>query len=382
MKEFIQEGLVDFAILDVENDRQLTLLGSPYKKNNTPKKIRYFNNPCIFIANYVFDSLPHDAFQVSDGVLYENLLTIVSGKTLEPDLKDPNLLKRCTFHWKTKKVDVNTRYTGILKPLTKILKYYLDSFTKSNDAVSFLFPTASFICMKLMQQLSNNKFILIAGDKCHTREFEFRGIRDPHIAQHGTFSVMANIHALLQYIDNQKNGFSFCTDYLEGYKTILCGAGIDQEKLKHTTLAFEDINQYGPEAFSKLQRGVHKQVTNIDLKMIIFLLRMSCHDSTVFHKFQSQIHRKIIAHKNKNDRIFEDIVNDLKHISDYNYPVNPRKDIGFEISNILMLLEEYDLAIQILGNSFLDCGESVEKLKKLGWCFYNLQRYKHCFEAF
>ena len=69
--------------------------------------------------------------------------------------------------------------------------------------------------------------------------------------------------------------------------------GFDESKMNQSLLAFDDINSYGPEAFSTIQRTIKKDISDIDLKMIMFLLRMSCHDSSVFYKFHPQIFEKM-----------------------------------------------------------------------------------------
>ena len=64
------------------------------------------------------------------------------------------------------------------------------------------------------------KFLWVAGDKCYNHERELEGLRDPHIAIHGSFSLMVNFHACRLYIENN-GGFTLTTPHLDGFKCTL-----------------------------------------------------------------------------------------------------------------------------------------------------------------
>jgi hypothetical protein len=77
-------GLVDFANFDAENDVEMNLIISKKKLNKYTIK-----NPMVLVANYIFDTLRHEAFRIIDGKLQEALITVTSDRTSEPDLNDP-----------------------------------------------------------------------------------------------------------------------------------------------------------------------------------------------------------------------------------------------------------------------------------------------------
>jgi len=380
--EFIQKGVCDFAILDAEYDHSITLLGPPGSAKQKP--IRFFNNPVIFVANYFFDSLPHDAFRMQSGVLEECLLTMKSENSWEPDLRDYNLFKRCNLSWHYQLAIPETRYTGRLKDLGEILEWYALTFGEENTDASFHIPVGPFICLQLCRQLSGDRFVVISGDKCSTQEPEFYGLRDPYLAfnsSFSTFSLTANLHALLLWCD-QKGGFAQCTTWLEGYKTCFFGMGFDESKMNQSLLAFDDINSYGPEAFSTIQRTIKKDISDIDLKMIMFLLRMSCHDSSVFYKFHPQIFEKMNLARNFPERVIEDLLQDLMRVYEYHYPLNPDKDVTSIISTILVTLKHYSQAVPILLDSIIDYGATAAKSARLGLVLFNINELQHAKEAF
>jgi hypothetical protein len=52
-------------------------------------------------------------------------------------------------------------------------------------------------------------------------EEEIEGLRDPHIAIHGSFSFMVNFHALKSYFDG-KGGFTVQSVHQDGFKVGCC----------------------------------------------------------------------------------------------------------------------------------------------------------------
>lgn len=98
------------------------------------------------------------------------------------------------------------------------------------------------------------------GDKAYNHETELKGLRDPHIAVHGSFSLMVNFDAVRHYFEskggtllllllflllliekwNQLNltlnlnlngmvlGFSMHTPYMDGFKVALFAAGAEK----------------------------------------------------------------------------------------------------------------------------------------------------------
>jgi hypothetical protein len=70
LQSYVESGMLDFAVFDVENDDCIELLQSG-------KKIvaNSLSNPLIVFANYLFDSVLNDIFHVKDGQLYESLIS-------------------------------------------------------------------------------------------------------------------------------------------------------------------------------------------------------------------------------------------------------------------------------------------------------------------
>merc|ERR1712167_327677 len=82
----------------------------------------------------------------------------------------------------------------------RLLAWYRDYFGDSAGGASILVPIGAMRALRRLTAFSTGKCLLISGDKGHNNPEQFRGIMDPHIAVHGSFSVMVNYPA---------NGFYF-----------------------------------------------------------------------------------------------------------------------------------------------------------------------------
>src|SRR5437773_599055 len=65
LTEFVECGILEFGVLQAGEKIDLSIL----RKDSLP------NGPLVLIANYVFDSLPQDAFVMNEGKISEALIT-------------------------------------------------------------------------------------------------------------------------------------------------------------------------------------------------------------------------------------------------------------------------------------------------------------------
>jgi len=71
LKPYIEQGILDFAQLDLENGESITLIETG--KILSPGSL---DNPLIVIANYIFDTLKNDIFTVKEDTLFESLVSL------------------------------------------------------------------------------------------------------------------------------------------------------------------------------------------------------------------------------------------------------------------------------------------------------------------
>jgi hypothetical protein len=65
-------------------------------------------------------------------------------------------------------------------------------FQSCPSGASILFPIGALRALRRLTALSNGRALVISGDKGNNNPEQFKGLMDPHIAVHGSFSVMVS----------------------------------------------------------------------------------------------------------------------------------------------------------------------------------------------
>lgn len=137
LKRYFESGHLDAGIFNAVTDTSITLW-----KSGTVLSKGSCKNPIIIVANYLFDTLYHDIFQVDGGVLKEGLISVGSKNSHEPDPLHPDIIGRLENHYKYIPTEP-TYYTdeeGDEKHLERILNWYLQYFKDSSTGASILVP--------------------------------------------------------------------------------------------------------------------------------------------------------------------------------------------------------------------------------------------------
>jgi hypothetical protein len=337
----------------------------------TPGSLR---NPLIVVANYVFDTLRQDAFRIVEGQLQEALVSVLSDRA-EPDAGDPDVIRRmrCTWDYRpcTPEIYKNAH-------LQAMLRAYLARLRNA----SVLVPIGGIGAMSNLAALAGGRVVLLAGDKAYNHEEELAGLRDPHVAVHGSFSFMVNFHAVRLYA-LARGGFSLHTPYLDGFKCslfvlpgpapgasaaaapsaadLLASADVTLPASALTafpelTYAWADLmDTFGPDNFSTLQRCVRDETPGAaSVKTALATIRMSAWDADVFFKFKQEL---IDRTPHASDKAKADIYRDVQRVYERYYPLQPAKDIALELGRVCMGLQRYPEAIELFTASQRHCGE-------------------------
>jgi len=203
-RQFLDCGQLDVAIFDAVRDETIKL----YHSNVTIGR-NNLKNPICIVANYLFDTLCHDIFQIEAGKLKEGLISVGSRSESEPDPLDPAIIKRFDNHFTYRVVDDDYYVTSELEDahhLRQVLQWYRDFFGGSADSASILLPIGALRALRRLTSFSGGRALVISGDKGNNNHEQFRGLTDPHVAVHGSFSVMVNYHAIGLYCTS-RSGF-------------------------------------------------------------------------------------------------------------------------------------------------------------------------------
>lgn len=404
LASFVKRGIVDFAIFDAAKDTELHLYSS--KDVIRPNQLK---NPMCIIANYLFDTLHHDLFQVEHGMLKEGLISVGSKKAHEPDPLDPDIIKRLSNLYKYEQIDES--FYGEGNPhLNNILKWYHEYYDPASSGATLLVPIGALSAIERLSQLSSNRLIVLSGDKGNSNPDHFRGVSDPHIAVHGSFSVMVNYHAIGIYFAS-RGGFALHSpqeeaslkvsvfvlpgkaassngaDQETGSMAELYGEDLDRvceersRAFPNVTVAFEDeIVAFGPNDFFVMQKSIKEDTKSPSLKAVLALMKLSCWDPDVFYKFRDVLldHSPACPPKLK-----KDVRHGIPLVWKNYYALDKEKDIAFEIGRLYYGIHDYDSALAFYTRSTHEMGKHHVTSHNMGLCHYSkrqLDLAATCFE--
>jgi len=162
---YFDRGLLDAAIFDAVEDTQITLW-----RSGTVLSTNSVKNPICIVANYLFDTLYHDIFQVQDGVLKEGLISVGSKAESEPDPLEPSIIQRLENHYKYNVIDADyyKEEGGDEATLRRVLGWYQSYFSKESHptGASLLIPIGTLRALRRLGNFSNGRGMCVLHVRC------------------------------------------------------------------------------------------------------------------------------------------------------------------------------------------------------------------------
>jgi tetratricopeptide (TPR) repeat protein len=326
---FIKSGMLDFALFDMEVERPITLL-----KKNINLTADLLSNPLIVYANYIFDTISHDAFTVHAGKLYELLLSI---QTPANNMRGDTPIDMEQLNIDFKVNEITGQYYNDPQ-LDSILEEYKNVLRDS----SVLFPIGSIRAIKLLQKISHNKLFIIASDKGYSSLGSLENLGHPSLSFHGSFSMMVNFHAIANYFKTSGGDYFFQTPR-KGIKTSVFCTGFQLTDLPLTRLAItEFLEGLSPADYFTLHRRMSDTFQDCSLDVIAAHMNLAHWDPHVFSKLANRVNS--LADNAESDSVTF-LANNMHKIA-ANYYYMPKSDcVLFEIAVFFHTIKQYETAL-------------------------------------
>eukprot|EP01038_Epipyxis_sp_PR26KG_P006670 gene6670-9152_t len=402
LKKYFDAGQLDAGIFDAVNDRTITLW-----RAGTVLGPGTCKNPICIVANYLFDTLYHDIFQVENGELKEGLISVGSKHSEEPDPLEPDIIGRLENLYKYSPITPSyyTEEEGDEKHIKNILHWYHENFKTTANGASILLPIGALRALRRLGTFSNGRAIVISGDKGNNNPEQFVGLMDPHIAVHGSFSLMVNYHAIGAWFTS-RGGFALHNPQEEaslkvstfilsnessldppdlGEFDYLGNALYDNDRRRaklfpHLSQAFNDsVDQFGPNDFFVLQKSLKEDLTNPPLRTVVAILKLGDWDPDVFFKFRDTI---LTQAPNCGQKLRNDLCRGIPRVWSNYYILDMDKDIAFEIGRFYYGIRDYDNALKYYQESTRTVGEHHVTYHNQGLCFYSLNHLEKALQNF
>ena len=368
-KEFIEQGVLDFGLFDIEKDTSIKLFHS--EKWLSPAELE---NPLIVFANYIFDTLTQDLFRIESGAVHEVLVTIRNADPQAPDFKNPEVMSQFSLSYDQRAVDPTCYYPEA--SLNQLLCDYRERLSDTTIAL----PTGGLRGLYRLLELSRNRMLLLSSDKGYTHEDELFFLTTQHIQFHGSLSMMVNYHAIGMALEKLPfGGLSMKTTQRQvNLKTAAFLVGGKSEAFRDTMLTFrERMDVFGPYDFYTLCAQIRQHCPNPSLDQILGLIRISQYDPNVILEYA----KELLDHcAQANDNLKQELYAAMMRCWDNFYPLG--HDLPFELARILLAMHRPREAIAFNRYSIERFGHHPVTYGNMGICHYHAEEPEEALRCF
>lgn len=183
--QYREQGRLSFARFEPDQQLEITTYGGTRINQDTVE------NPIILVANYVFDSLRHDAFRIENGKLKEVRHSFYRKQDGKPVNFD--------------QIEKTEDYVDIVSDYyeDKVFNSILDFYCRRFRNASILFPLGALTCLRNFKYLSHGNLLLLSSDRGYTDETAMEGLWQQQFDSELTFfSYQVNYHAIRKYFEH------------------------------------------------------------------------------------------------------------------------------------------------------------------------------------
>lgn len=199
LRRFVQEGKLEVGCFDVETQSVVNL--------SSGHTLTTFTNPCVAIANYLFDSLTQDLFHLHYGALYEAQVGLGFHHDEAVDESSARAVENHVFEADSpfNNMEVDYRWSPVrsMDWLSSPVQDQILSYASSFESSVLLYPTGAIHCISHLQSMAKNGLLILAADKGFCSEQSARLQEVPVPSVQGSFSLPVNFNALDRYCESQ-----------------------------------------------------------------------------------------------------------------------------------------------------------------------------------
>lgn len=358
LAEFAKQGLLKFGILQAGFE-------APPEGNAC---LGNKGGPVVVIANYVFDSLPQDAFAVEHGELHELLLTTSADG-------DGEKLQDLRFSF-VKSALASSRYTD--PDWNSILSQYQTAL----PGATVLFPATTLATLQRLSEASDGRMLVLAADKGISHEEDLKMHQgDPTLEFHASrqcFSQLVNFDAIAKYFRG-KGGEALLPH--KHFTTLnLCGfiRYPEGENFPATRDAYRrTADTFAPDDLFALMMWLNDRLDQAPLAQSMSLLALTRWDPTAFARLFPAIARQARTacpeRSDLRDAVFRTWEN--------HYPLSRQENIlAFYCGVVLLELGFFSEAYEMFRKSQQLFEPSAATSYNLGLCCQGMNRHDEALE--
>jgi tetratricopeptide (TPR) repeat protein len=329
--------------------------------------------PLVLIANYVFDSLPQDAFVIiqdgQDTKVFESLVTSTAPDPT-PSTAQANVAPLQTIQLSYKNVPISPeRYADAT------WNQILEQYRTTVPGATILFPAAALKTLAELAALSDGRMLTLAADKGYAHEDALALAQGPPAFEWHTpncFSLMVNLDAIGKYFqaaggaallpEKHFSGLNIC-----GFLRIRSG-----DQFPGTTSSYRQTQAaFGPDDLFTLLAWLNAHMEEMSVGQILAALRLTRWDPValmrLFPVLGRQLRTVVAERQDLRDAVLKTWAN--------HFPVSADENVlPFQCGVILLELRFFTDAIAMFKTSQKILGPSAATSYNLGLCAQGLGR--------
>ncbi len=325
--------------------------------------------PLVVIANYVFDSLPQDAFIIANGQISEALVTIRVNAAASAAPEAPRL---SGLQLSFKNVPVPSgRYPD--KSWNEILEHYR---TRLPAATTVLFPSAALGILQQLSQSSDGRMLVLAADKGFVREDDLALLQGPpHLEFHASsncFSQTVNFDAITRYFYGLGGDWLLPQKHFSSLNICAFIARRPGDEFPATRNSYERaLAGFGPDDLFALMSWLNAHLEEASVVQALALLRLTRWDTTALLRLFPVIARQLRTVSGERHDLRQAVLNTWAN----HYPVSSAENLlAFNCGVILLELRFFAEALPLFKASEQALGRTATTSYNLGLCALGLGR--------
>jgi hypothetical protein len=331
----IEEGLIDFAVLDADRLGPLELVVSG--RTLSPGSLR---GPVVGIANYVFDTLRHDSFAIRGGELMETRVC------MPDDDGVPDGETVTGMEWKT------VPCGPVPDDLAPVLNLYSDTL----DDTTVLVPVGGLGCLEFLAALTSGATCALVADKGHCTPVELCSNGAPSVVFHGNaFSLMVNFDFLARYV-RQRGGVAILPR--EPARSLVVAAFVQgdlDDPAQFESSVHDQLVDTGPDNYFTL-RPLLSGGTGLSIETMLASLRFSRFDPALLIEL---LHGLLEVLPTVPDSMRSEIERVLVRVWDNYFPIGEPIDMALCVGLGFSAMERFPQAVDFLELSVKEHPESA-----------------------
>jgi putative S-adenosyl-L-methionine-dependent methyltransferase len=350
---FVSSGILEFKLLRAEENKAQQALAVEKK------------GPLVVIANYVFDSLPQDAFVIADGKIFEAMVTTVTSG----DEDGAPLLSGLQLSFNNVPL-VSGRYAD--ESWNAILEHYRSRL----PAATVLLPSSALGLLQQLSSSSDGRMMVLAADKGFTREDDLALVQGPpaiefHARRH-CFSQQVNFDAFARYFWGPGGEALFPAKHFANLSICAFLQRRQGDEFSATRKAYEEtLAGFGPDDLFALMSWLNAHLEEVSVLQALALLRLTRWDPTALVRLFPVIVRQIRSVTAER----KDLRNAVLSVWANHYPVSAAENVlAFHCGVILLELRFFAEALAMFKTSEQTLGRTAATSYNLGLCAIALGR--------